>query len=103
MLIMAFIDTYNSYRRMTKDIGLEEVLADLNLRAQALKEISECDDTFVALVKDKIRAVDQSTADLGRVLLLAIQYMNHKRGVAMSKDRIAEEWPDVVDAGESEN
>jgi hypothetical protein len=103
VLIGAFIDTYNAYRRLMQDTGLDNVLADLNLRAQALKEIGECDDSFVQMVKEKLRAFDQNSADLGRTLMLAIQFMNKKRGAEISADKLAEEWPDVISGGESEN
>lgn len=103
VLIGAFIDTYNAYRNLMQNTGLDNVLADLNLRAQALKEIGECDDSFVQMVKEKLRAFDQNSADLGRTLMLAIQFMNKKRGAEISADKVSEEWPDVISGGESEN
>lgn len=92
-VMLAFLQSYNSYRHITCDSGLEIVLADLTMRARALRQIGEVDDTYVEQFENMVRAFDEAMTNVGRMAAATLDFMAQKRG---GTSDALEEWPSNI-------
>lgn len=92
-VISAFMQSYNQYFSITKSSGFEMVLADMVMRARALREIGEIDDTALDLFVGMVRTLDEAMTRTGRMAAAYLDFMVQKRG---GETENISEWPDEV-------
>lgn len=99
-VIGTFIDSFNAYCNLVQHADLHSVLANLLLKARALQQIGEVDESYVLKMEEMVRSLSNDLNQLGRWCAFSLQSMNTRRGGQVSTESVENEWPDVVEGGE---
>lgn len=92
-LISAFMQSYNQFHALTRQSGMEMILSDLVLRARALREIGEVDETYCEAFEAMVRDLDEKMTQVGRAAAATLDFMVKRRG---GEGQSLDEWPTEI-------